>query len=62
MNKKIFDILPPKPPTTFREERPKPPLEKNISLPLFVKKKWYQVIFALFIFILAGIFCYFTLS
>jgi len=62
MNKKIFDILPPKPPTTFREERPKPPLEKNISSPLFVKKKWYQVIFALFIFILAGIFCYFTLS
>ena len=62
MNKKVFDILPPKPPTTFREERSKPLLEKNISSPLFVKKKWCQVISAFFILILAGVFCYFTLS
>ena len=53
MAKKIIDILPPKPPTTFSEERPKPFLEKKKEarsgggqnpLLLFAKKKWWGVL------------------
>lgn len=38
MAKKIFDILPPKPPTTFREEK-KPPIIEKVTLPKRVKEK-----------------------
>lgn len=63
MPQKIFDILPPKPPTTFREEK-KPLVSKKVSLPKSFEKKrwrkWWGVIpLAL---ILIGAFCYFTLS
>ena len=63
MAKRIIDITP-KTPTTFREEKPKPPLEKTIPSPLFTKKKWWEIWWGavFFILILVGIFCYFTLS
>ncbi|NCO80188.1 hypothetical protein GW869_00185 [bacterium] len=67
MNKKVFDILPPGhppkagPPTTFQEERPKPPLEKTIPSPLFAKKKWW-IICTLLTLISAFLLCHFTLS
>lgn len=60
MTKKILDILPP---TTFPEERPKPPLKKMISLPLFAKKKWWGVIPLVLIFlIIIALALYFTLA
>ncbi len=42
MAKKIFDILPPKPPTTFREEK-KPPVVEQVTLPKPIREKVFRV-------------------
>jgi hypothetical protein len=76
MPQKIFDILPPGHPpevgrpTTFSEEKPKPPLKKTKearfvgwSPPFFfIKKKWWGVILALLALISAFLLCQFTFS